>query len=123
MKNKEILDTFSQKETMYKMAKKVTELSKGVTKKIKITLETENETIHSELKVKLFWECGEESDFSYLPHYSDRGDVLKEIKELLNPLKEKIDKEIEEVCVYCDKVGVANPDNLMNLYEEKYGEQ
>lgn len=121
MKNKEILDTFSQKETMYKMAKKVTELSEGVIKKIKITLETENETIHSELKVKLFWECGEESQLIYSSPNHENSEVLKEIKELLNPLKKEIDKEIKEVCDYCYKINVDNPDDLIHFYEEKYG--
>ena len=135
MKNKEILDTFSQKEIMYKMAKKAIELSEGIIKTVKITVSNESETHHSEVKVRLFWSYGDEVDFEYQKN-SKRcvRHPINEVEELLRPFKEQMDKEIKEVCSYCDEINFYNSYNcdkinfynsyhLMDLYEEKYGKQ
>lgn len=116
MKNKEILDTFSQKEIMYKMAKKAIELAEGIIKTVRITVSNESETHHSEVKVRLFWSYGDEVDFEY----QNNRHPINEVDELLRPFKEQMDKEIKEVCSYCDKINFYNSDYLMDLYEEKY---
>lgn len=116
MKNKEILGTFSQKETMYKMIKKINELAEGVSKTVNITVSNESEIHHSEVSLRLLWICGDEAEFVYK---NNRPPII-EVEGLLNPLKEQMDKEIREVCSYCDKINLLNPDDLVKLYKEKY---